>query len=106
MKGGLYNMVIDISKDRKTRRVALSIPFGERVAVARKNQGWTQDKLAAFIGYSQSIISRMESGVLEFKPADAAAAARAIGNSQLLEHFCSDCPVATAYRQLRPCKGA
>jgi hypothetical protein len=37
-------MVIDFDRYRQTRSLGLSIPFGERVAIARKDQGITEDE--------------------------------------------------------------
>ena len=38
-------LVISLDRYRRTRSVGLAIPFGERVANARKDQGLTQDQL-------------------------------------------------------------
>lgn len=46
-------MVISLDRYRRTRSVGLAIPFGERVANARKDQGLTQDQLGERIGYTQ-----------------------------------------------------
>lgn len=91
-------MVISLDRYRKTRnvRASIEITLGERVAIARKNQGLTQEELGWKVGYSQSVISRMETGVVEISPQDIVAIARALGNPSLLEHFCSACPVCRA----------
>jgi ribosome-binding protein aMBF1 (putative translation factor) len=49
-KGGKI-MVIDFNTYRKEK--SLAIPYGEWVAIARKNQGMTQERLAEKIGCSQ-----------------------------------------------------
>ena len=43
-------MVIDFDRYRQTRSLWLSIPFGERVAIARKDQGLTQEQLGEHQG--------------------------------------------------------
>ena len=93
-------MAIDINKYRKTRRVSLSIPFGEHVANARNDQGVTQEQLGDRVGYSQSIVSRQETGKLEYTPRDAAAVALVLGKRSLLEHYCNNCPASLAYRRM------
>ena len=95
-------MVISLDKYRKTRKLqtSIEIPIGERVAIARKNQGMTQEALGARIGYSQSTISRMECGEIEIHPQDIAEIAKALGNPELLESFCSTCPVCHAAAKL------
>lgn len=93
-------MVINLDTYRKTRRVGMSIPFGERVAIARKNQGKTQIQLGGDVNYSQSIVSRQEAGKLPIDPSDAVAYAVALNNKSLLEHYCSECPVAKAFNQM------
>lgn len=94
-------MVVDLNTYRKTRKVALSIPFGERVATARKNQGVSQERFGEEIGYSQSIISRLETGALEWDPEVAASAAQALNKPSLLEFYCDECPVCKCHNRLR-----
>ncbi|MGB9804087.1 helix-turn-helix domain-containing protein [Desulfofundulus sp.] len=91
-------MVISLEKYRKTRqlRASVEITIGERVAIARKDQGLTQEELGWRVGYSQSVISRMETGAAEITPGDMAAIAKALGNPALLETYCSTCPVCRA----------
>jgi transcriptional regulator with XRE-family HTH domain len=95
-------VVISLDKYRKTRKIqaSIEIPIGERVAIARKNQGMTQEALGTRIGYSQSTISRMECGEIEIHPQDIAAIAQALGTPELLESFCSSCPVCRAAAKL------
>ncbi|MGB9903492.1 MAG: helix-turn-helix domain-containing protein [Desulfotomaculales bacterium] len=93
-------MVIDLDRYRKTRRLSESISFGEWVAIARKNQGLTQEQLGDRIGYSQPVVSRMETGALDIWPDDAAAIAEALNNPDLLEKYCSRCPVCRAMEKL------
>ena len=61
-------MVVDLARYRKARRLLESISFGEWIAIARKNQGLTQAQLGERVGYSQPVISRMETGVLDIWP--------------------------------------
>ena len=98
-------MVFNLSIYRKTRKANESILYGEWVSIARKNQGLTQKGLGDKIGYSQSIVSRMESGKLEFSPDDAANTGVALNNNGLLKRYCQGCPVYRALRiigQLNP----
>lgn len=76
------------------------ISFGERVANARRNQGISQERLGEMMGYSQSIVSRQETGRLTFSPGDAARVARALNNPRLLEHYCLECPAARTYKKM------
>lgn len=92
--------VININRFRDTKGKAVSIPFGERVANARKNQGLSQEQLGNATGYSQSIVSRQETGRLTFSPGDAARVARALNNPRLLEHYCLECPAARTYKKM------
>jgi len=90
-------VAIDITRYRNR---AVTIPFGERVADARNDQGMTQEALGYRIGLSQSIVSRQERGKLSFSPQDAANLAMALHNRRLLDHYCELCPAAAAYRKL------
>lgn len=91
-------MVFKLSIFRKTRKADEAILYGEWVSIARKNQGLTQEELGDKIGYSQSIVSRMESGKLEFSPDDAANTGVALNNNGLLRKYCQGCPVYKALR--------
>jgi len=93
-------MIIDLDKYRRTRRLAESIPFGEWLMIARKNQGLTQEQLGNRVGCSQPIISRWEIGQLEVGPDDAASIAIALNNPGLLEKYCAQCPVCKALEKL------
>lgn len=93
-------MVIDLERYRQTRSVGLSIPFGERVAIARNDQGKTQEQLGEQIGYTQSAMSRLEIGQLKFTPEVAAATALALNKSSLLTSYCNECPVCRAFNSL------
>ncbi|MCK9327362.1 MAG: helix-turn-helix domain-containing protein [Bacteroidales bacterium] len=105
----MKNVVIDLDRYRQTKSVGLSIPFGERVAIARNNQGKTQEQLGEQIGYTQSAMSRLEIGQLRFAPEVAAATAIALNKSSLLTSYCNECPVYQAFNSLekkRPYKPA
>lgn len=98
-------MVYNLSRYRDTRKVSDSIFYGEWVSIARKNQGMTQEELGDRIGYSQSIVSRMETGKMDIGSDDAACISVALNNSGLLKRFCQQCPVCKALRdmdQLKP----
>lgn len=92
-------MAIDINKHRH-RKPQIQLPFGMYAANARINQGITQETLGYRVGFSQSIISRQETGRLEYAPRDAAAVAMALGNRRLLERYCDTCPVSKAYQRM------
>ena len=94
-------MVVDLNTYRKTRKVALSIPFGERVAIARKDRGISQERLGEEIGYSQSIVSRLETGALDWEPEAVVGVAEALGKPSLLEYYCDECPVCKCHNKLR-----
>ena len=96
-------MIVDISKYRKS---VVTIPFGEQVANARKDQGLSQEQLGNATGYSQSIVSRQETGRLTFSPGDAARVARALNNPRLLERYCLECPAARTWKMLTQPKPA
>ena len=98
-KGG-ENMVIDFDRYRQTRSLGLSIPFGERVAIARKDQGLTQEQLGEHLGYTQQNMSRLEIGKVKFTTATAAAAAIALNKSNILLYYCNECPVYQAFNEL------
>jgi predicted transcriptional regulator len=91
-------VVISLEKYRQTRKVRASveIPLGEQIQIARKNQGLTQEELGWRVGYSQSVISRMETGAVEITPGDMATIAQVLANPELLEHYCAACPVCHA----------
>ena len=97
-------MVIDLDSYRKTRKVALSIPFGERVKIAREDQGKSQEQLGFEVGYSQSILSRLEKGRLEWTPETVAKTALVLNKPVLLEYYCDECPVCICYRKMKPDK--
>lgn len=93
-------MVIDFDRYRQTRSLGLSIPFGERVAIARKDQGLTQEQLGEHLGYTQQNMSRLEIGKVKFTTATAAAAAIALNKSSILLYYCHECPVCQAFNEL------
>ena len=100
-----FKVVYDLERYRHTRNANESIIYGEWVSIARKNQGMTQGELGDRIGYSQSIVSRMETGKLDIWPEDAASIAVALNNSVLLKRYCQQCPVCKAMKdmdQLKP----
>jgi len=93
-------VVVDLARYRKARRLLESISFGEWIAIARKNQGLTQAQLGERVGYSQPVISRMETGVLDIWPDDAASIAVALNNPELLHKYCNQCPVCRTMEKL------
>ncbi|MCL6479619.1 MAG: helix-turn-helix transcriptional regulator [Peptococcaceae bacterium] len=80
--------------------------MGEMIAVVRQNQGLSQERLGEMIGYSQPNVSRLESGALDITPVIMAAVAVALNSLQLLNRYCSGCPVMAAKsrleRKIRP----
>jgi len=96
-------MIVDISKYRKS---VVAIPFGEQVANARKDQGLSQEQLGEATGYSQSIVSRKETGTLPITPGDAGRIARILNNPRLLERYCLECPAARTWKMLTQPKPA
>lgn len=94
-------MTYSIELYREHRNAALSIPFGERLANARRDRGLTQDQLGKETGYSQSIISRKERGSLDLTPCDAANLAKALLWPSLLTHYCRDCPATRTYQKMQ-----
>ena len=101
----VFKVVYNLDKYRQTRNANESIIYGEWVSIARKNQGMTQGELGDRIGYSQSIVSRMETGKLDIWPEDAASIAVALNNSVLLKRYCQQCPVCKTMKdmdQLKP----
>lgn len=93
-------MVVDLKTYKKTRKLAVSIPFGEHIALARKNQEKTQIWLATRVGCDQSVVSRWETGALDVQPADAADIAEILNNPALLKHYCTECRVNQAYLKM------
>ncbi|MFA5383959.1 MAG: helix-turn-helix transcriptional regulator [Eubacteriales bacterium] len=100
----VFEMVYDLGKYRSTRKVVDSIIYGEWVSIARKDQGMTQEELGDRIGYSQSIVSRMESGKLDICPGDSANIAVALNNVGLLRRYCQQCAVCKAMRDMEQLK--
>lgn len=95
-------MVVTLDKYKQTRNISLSLPFGEVIALSRKNQGMSLERLGESIGYSQSIVSRMETGGLEIEPDSVASMARALNDPKILDRYCFDCPVSAAKRKMQP----
>jgi len=89
-------MVVSMNKYRRTRNVAISIPFGEWLRTFRENRELTQQQLADKIGYSRTVISRWETGAMEIRPHEVAMIVAALGSRELAEHFCLRCPVLGA----------
>ena len=57
--------------------------LGERVADARRRKGWTQGKLAARVGLTQTSVSRIETGVRAVSSLELAELAEVLGVSVL-----------------------
>ena len=93
-------MVIDFDRYRQTRSLGLSIPFGERVAIARKDQGLTQEQLGEHLGYTQQNMSRLEIGKVKFTTATAAAAI-ALNKSNILLYYCNSIIRCQAFNELK-----
>lgn len=62
-------------------RYAATRTAGRRLAWSREAAGISQQELAAYVGVSTRTIQRVEAGERAFRPAEAAAAARALGCS-------------------------
>ena len=95
-------MAIDMRLYRQTRDVRMSLPQGEMIALTRKDQGMSQKRLGEAVGYSQSIISRIETSRLGIDPDKAAAIAVAQNNPQTLDRCCYECPVSEARKKIQP----
>jgi DNA-binding XRE family transcriptional regulator len=67
--------------DRAMRRYLDARVTGRRLAWAREAAHVSQVELAAYIGVSQTTVSRVEHGERALRPAERAAAARALGRS-------------------------
>ncbi|OPY59131.1 MAG: helix-turn-helix protein [Pelotomaculum sp. PtaU1.Bin035] len=74
--------------------------FGKYLAQTRKKQGLTQEQLGNRIDYDRSMVSRWETSALEVRPAEAAALAKAMGEPNLLTHYCSECSVGKTYNEM------
>ncbi len=94
-------MVVILDKYRQTRDISLSLPIGEEIALARKNQGMSQERLGEAVGYSQSIISRIETGSIDVTPAVMAAIVMALNNLSLRARYCSGCPMSAVKTKIR-----
>jgi ribosome-binding protein aMBF1 (putative translation factor) len=94
-------LVVSLDKYRKTRNLALSVPFGEWLKTFREDMGMTQRQLYLKTGYSQSVISRWETGVIEVYPHEAAHVALALGERRLAEYYCCQCPMASCMDKIR-----
>lgn len=91
-------MVVSLNIYRKTRKVELSIPFGERIAITRQNQGLSQKELGDRAGFSQGEISKMETGHSPIGCEKAISLVNGLPVSQdakmeLMEHFFKGCAV-------------
>jgi transcriptional regulator with XRE-family HTH domain len=96
-------VVVILEKYRQTRDVRMSLPMGEQIALTRQDQGMSQERLGEAIGYSQSIISRMETGTLGVDPNDVAAIAMALNSPALLNRYCDyECAVCEAKKKIQP----
>lgn len=95
-------MVVDLANFRRTKSVKQSIPFGERVAIARKNQGFTQGHVGEKVCCDRSVVSKWETGALRPQPEDVAALSSILHAPDLLTHYCNECPVCAAKREMTP----
>jgi transcriptional regulator with XRE-family HTH domain len=93
-------MVISLEKYRRTRKVALSIQFGEWLRVFRENKGLTQEQLASRVGYNRTVISRWETGAMDIRPHEVAEVALSLESPELAEHYCLRCPVCDAFTKI------
>ncbi|TLM98027.1 helix-turn-helix transcriptional regulator [bacterium] len=96
------DVAIDMGLYRKTRDVRMSLPLGEMIALTRKDQGMSQERLGEAVGYSQSIISRMETGTFDVDPSNMAAIAVALNSNQILNRYCYECSVCEAKKKIQP----
>lgn len=90
-------VLINLVERRKAKKGKVSIPFGERVAIARNNQEWSQERLGFEAKCSQSLISRIEAGVIAVEPDLAISIAKALHQPELLESY----PVVQAYLEMQ-----
>lgn len=75
------SIMTEIALDRAISRYAQARTTGRRLAWARQAAGVSQDELAAYVGMSRRTIGRVEHGARALRPAERAAAARALGTS-------------------------
>lgn len=94
--------VYDLRLFRKTGSLELSIPLGERIAIARKNQGMTQEEVAMKVACDRSVVSKWECGKLPVQPADLAKLSEVLHAPDLLGYFCNECPVCKAVVKMQP----
>ncbi|MHB8122642.1 MAG: helix-turn-helix domain-containing protein [Desulfuromonadaceae bacterium] len=95
-------MVVSLDKYRKTRNLELSVTFGERSSIARKNQGMTQEEVAMGMCCDRSVVSKWECGKLPIHPEDVVKLAKTLRAPDLMKHYCSECPVCKAAVQMQP----
>ena len=81
-------------------RFKLAVPLGALVADARRDQGLSQTILGERVGFSQSVVSRMETGGVHIEPEVIAAIAGALGSPGLLNEYCNHCPVCRELSRL------
>lgn len=86
----------------KPERSTVNIPFGWRIANARKDAGLTQTELGLRVGVDQGTVSKWENGRLEMSLHDVVAVARATGKYGILEYYCNACPVCKAKKNSTP----
>lgn len=89
-------MVVILDKYRKTHSLELSIPLGERISIARKNQGMSQQEVAEKMACDRSVVSKWETGRLPVQPADLVRLSEFLHAPDLLNHYCECCPVCNA----------
>ena len=73
--------------------------FNERLALTRQNRGITQQQLVEKFEariIDRSVVSKWETGTLPVQPDDAVIVTQALHAPDLLEYYCSECPVCRA----------
>jgi transcriptional regulator with XRE-family HTH domain len=94
--------VIDLNIYRA--RKGLQMPFGQKMALIRKNRGVTQEQLVRLfeMKIDRSVVSKWETGSLWIHPDSVVTVAQALHAPNLLEQYCSECPVACAIARQNP----
>jgi len=97
-------VVVSLDRFRATKNIqtSLEISLGEQISITRRNQGLSQEDLGRRVGYSQSAISRIESGDVQTDATCVALIAGALGSERLLTAYCQRCPVAAARCKMQP----
>lgn len=86
--------VVNLEDYRLKKRMS----FNERLALTRQNRGVTQQQLVEKFQakIDRSVVSKWETGTLRVQPDDVVTVAQALHAPDLLEHYCSECPVCRA----------